>query len=361
MIRAVEQAYRGRGHVSPNPCVGCVIVKHGRVISEGYHEKFGEPHAEINALKRAGAQAKGATVYLTLEPCTHWGKTPPCAPQLIQAGVRKVIVGVLDPNPQVRGRGIRALKKSGISVEVGVEKAACESLMRAYLTWRRKGRPFVVLKMAMTLDGKIAAKTGDSRWITNPTSRKLVHQMRTETDAILVGAGTVLRDNPSLTSHGKGRNPIRIVLDPLFQTSVKSRIFQGHSAPTCLFVHKENPSTERILRNRGVRIIKFPYKNGAFNLKTILRFLSKNNVSQLLIEGGGETSWAFIKEKMVDELWFFIAPKIAGGARSITPVEGVGVPRIAAAIPLGPLSVERCGRDLLVRARVEKQHVHRHR
>ena len=308
MQRALELAARGRGSVSPNPCVGCVVVKNGRIVGEGYHHRYGGPHAEILALKEAGPNAKGATLYVTLEPCTHWGKTPPCAPEVAHSGVKQIFIAMKDPNPIVSGKGVRALQQAGLRVRVGTQKAAAENLNRGFVTWMTKKRPHVIFKIAMTLDGKIATRTGDSKWISNDASRRLVHKLRAESDAVLIGSRTALTDKPSLTSHGAGRNPMRFVV-----TS------SGRSG-------------------RGKRL----------SARQILHELARHNVSQLLLEGGGETAWPFIKENLIDEMYVFIAPKIVGGKTAPTPVGGTGFAKIQQALKLNSISVTRIGDDMLV-------------
>ncbi len=306
MQRALELAARGKSSVSPNPCVGCVIVKNGKIVGEGHHEEFGGPHAEVIALRKAGPLAAGATAYITLEPCTHWGKTPPCAPIVINAGIKRVIIAMKDPNPIVSGNGIAELRKARIKTEVGIEEKAARHLNRSYILWMTEKRPYVVLKMAMTLDGKIASKAGESKWISSETSRRLVHKLRAESDAVLVGSRTAMLDKPTLTSHGHGRDPLKIILQR------------------------------------------------KTNLKTLLSSLATNNVAQLLVEGGGETAWRFVSENLVDELYFFIAPKILGGRDAISPVEGEGFKRIKDALPLHDLSVTRVEQDILVHAFTKK-------
>lgn len=298
----MELAARGRGWVSPNPLVGAVVARNGKIIGEGFHSKFGGPHAEVIALRQAGAKARGATLYVTLEPCTHWGKTPPCAPLVVESRVRRVVIAMKDPNPIVSGRGVQALRKAGIRTEVGVEEAAARHLNRSYIVWRTKHRPHVVLKMAMTLDGKIATASGESKWISNEAARRLSHRLRAESDAVLVGARTAALDKPALTSHGMGRDPRRLLL------------------------------------KKGV------------DLKPYLRSLAKDGVSQLLVEGGGETAWKFVAGKFVDEIYFFIAPKILGGRNAVSPVEGAGFRRIKDALPLHRVSVSRVQDDILVHA-----------
>ncbi len=282
------------------------MVKNGEIIGEGFHQKFGGPHAEVHALRAAGTRAKGATLYVNLEPCSHWGKTPPCVLALVNAGIRTAVVAVKDPNPIVSGRGIAALRKAGIKVIMGVEQMAARELNRSFITYMTKKRPYVLLKMAMTLDGKIATAKGDSKWISNEHSRKLGYMLRAGSDAVLVGVRTARIDKPRLTSHGQGRDPMKIVL------------------------------------KRGVK------------LKPYLATLAKNGISRLMVEGGGETAWKFVKERFVDEIYFFIAPKILGGRKSISPVEGEGFQHISKALPLHNVNVVRIKDDILIHAFTRK-------
>lgn len=349
MQRAISLALKGKGWVHPNPLVGCVLVKNGRVIAEGYHGRFGGPHAEQVALAKAGSAARGSTAYVNLEPCVHWGKTPPCAPALVSAGVREVHVAIKDPNPKVSGRGISFLRRSGIRVLVGTEKEAAAHLNRSFLTWMATGRPYVILKMAMTLDGKIATRSGDSKWVSSASSRQLVHRLRADSDAVLVGATTAQNDNPELTSHGKGRNPVRIVLDPQLRTSPRLKLYRPASTPTWLISTKRHHAREAALQKSGHELVKVDQKKGSINLKIFLNYLGKHSVSQLLVEGGGETAWRFISNKLVDEIYWFIAPKIAGGREAVTPVEGSGFAKMMQALALKSYSVARLGPDIVIK------------
>jgi diaminohydroxyphosphoribosylaminopyrimidine deaminase/5-amino-6-(5-phosphoribosylamino)uracil reductase len=295
-------AERGAGRVSPNPLVGCVIARNGRKIAEGWHESFGAPHAERIALRKAGSRAQGATLYANLEPCCHWGKTPPCTDAVIQAGIKRVVAAIKDPNPLVAGQGLARLQRHDIAVSVGVLSAEAAHINRAFMKWIRTGTPYVTLKTAMTLDGKICTKTGASRWISSPESRTWVHQMRARVDAVMVGARTARRDHPSLTSHGQGRNPLRIIV------------------------------------------------KGRANLKEFLQKLGQRNVSHVLVEGGGTLNASLIKNRLVDELIFFVAPKIFGGESALTPVEGQGISRPGQAWNLRWDLCTRIGNDLMIRA-----------
>jgi len=349
MQRALLLAARGKGHVNPNPLVGCVIVRQGKIVGEGTHEVFGGPHAEVNALKKAWGHAKGATLYINLEPCTHWGKTPPCIPILIQAGIKEVHIATLDPNPLVAGKGVAALRRAGIKVRVGLEKVAAARLNRPFLTWMKKKRPYVILKMAMSLDGKIATHKGDSRWISSPASRRLVHKLRAESDAVLVGANTAVRDNPYLTAHGAGRDPLRIVLDPHLRTRPNLRVYGEEGRTMIITASSSNPEKIKILESKGVQILRTPLNKGRIKLKEVLRLIAKYDVSQLLVEGGGNTAWSFVREGLVDEILFFVAPIMIGGVNAITSVEGEGFARIKNSFRLNLVSVGRIGNDILIK------------
>lgn len=316
-------AKKGFPGALPNPLVGCVIVKNGRVISKGYHKKFGGPHAEIEALKKAGHRAKGATLFVSLEPCSHWGKTPPCCKAIVKAGISHVVTSMTDPNPQVNGKGFRYLKNHGIKVEIKPDREA-EALNLPFVTQATKKRPYIVLKAAMTLDGKITDFKGHSKWITDATSRELARKLRGYFDAILVGANTVVTDNPELTSHDYGRNPMRIILDPRNKIPKNSKVLKDGKAPT---LHINKP----------------------FQLRALLKDLAQKNIQSLLVEGGGTTHAHFVEAGLFDELFYFVAPKILGGKTSKTPVEGLGLP-IANAIKLGKIEASRLNETLIIRA-----------
>jgi len=349
MQRALFLAAKGNGRVSPNPCVGCVIVNKNRIVGEGYHQRFGGPHAEPLAFRKAGAKARGGTAYITLEPCTHWGKTPPCLPLVIASGVRNVVVAMKDPNPRVAGKGISGLRKAGIRVQFGIGEEASRFLNRAYITWMTKKRPYTILKMAMTLDGKTATAKGESRWITSAASRALVHRLRAESDAVLVGANTAILDNPQLTSHGAGRNPMRIVLDPQLRSSSRLQIYRDGKAPTLLVTSAKTPEAKLLkFRNQSIQILKESLKVGSFELRKVLRDISKMRVSKLFIEGGQETAWRFLRQGLIDEIYLFVAPLLLGGQASKGVLGGEGWPGIAQARRVSNLSISRIGPDILI-------------
>jgi len=344
-------AERGAGRVSPNPLVGCVIARNGRKISEGWHESFGGPHAERMALRKAGVRAKGATLYANLEPCCHWGKTPPCADAVLQAGIKRVVAAIKDPNPLVAGRGLARLKRHGIGVSAGVLAAEAAHLNRAFIKWIRTGTPYVTLKTAMTLDGKICTKTGESRWISSPESRAWVHRMRARVDAVAVGAHTALRDNPRLTSHGQGRNPLRIIIDSRLTMRPAARVFNGEAPAILATVRKAPAGKLALFEHKDVKIIACSAeRSGGVNLKELLKTLGKMFIAHLLVEGGGSLNASFVENRLMDEMYVFVAPKIFGGEKARTPVEGTGVSSPREAWNLRWDHCRRIGPDFLIRA-----------
>jgi len=352
---ALKLAITAKGKTSPNPLVGAVIVKNSRIIGKGYHKKAGEPHAEINALNMAGGRARGATLYLNLEPCAHFGRTPPCTKRIISSGIKKVVAAMIDPNPLNCGQGVKGLRKAGIKVKVGVLEEDAKKINEAYTKYITTKRPFVILKTAMSLDGKIATKTGDSKWITNKPSRKYVHKLRSEVDAILVGIETVLRDDPRLTVRISDiryqisdRNPIRVVVDSRTRIPLGAKVL-NKEAPTIVATTKF-ASKKRIktLRNKGVKVLVIREKDKKVNLKELLKRLGELGITSLLVEGGGKINASFLENGLVDKVLFFIAPKMIGGEEALTPVEGEGIERIKDAIKLKDISVKRFGEDVLI-------------
>ncbi len=332
-------AASGVGLVSPNPLVGCVIVNDDRIVSEGYHERYGGPHAEVNALRAAGSKAHGATLYVTLEPCCHTGKTPPCADAVLQAGVSRVVMALGDPNPKVAGGGLARLRDAGVEVTVGVCEAEARRLNESFLHYIRTQRPFVTLKCAVTLDGKIATRTGTSRWITGGPARERVHYMRHAADALLVGVGTALQDDPQLTTRlpgGGGIHPLRIVVDSRLRLPVSSQL--AVVAPDCrtLIATSEWASTEkqRQLEDQGVEILRLPsYADGRVDIEALLATLGARGVADLLVEGGATLSATLLQRRLIDKLTVFIAPKIIGGD-GINVVAAFGAETMADALQL---------------------------
>ncbi|MGA2622655.1 MAG: bifunctional diaminohydroxyphosphoribosylaminopyrimidine deaminase/5-amino-6-(5-phosphoribosylamino)uracil reductase RibD [Bacteroidota bacterium] len=317
MAECLTLAVKGAGYVSPNPMVGAVIVKNGRIIGRGYHQQFGRAHAEVHALKNARDRVRGATLYVNLEPCNFYGKTPPCTDAIISSRISRVVVGTIDENPVVAGKGIHRLRRAGIIVTVGVLEDECRKLNESFFKFIRHHTPFVTLKVAQTLDGKIADERGTSKWITNRMSRALVHQMRSRYDAVLVGARTVIVDNPQLTVRKvKGRNPVRIILSKSLEVSPEAKVFSGNGE-RILFTDPrtagQHAARRRQLVKRGTEIIDIPAdRNGKFPIPRILESLGRRGISSLLVEGGASTYSAFLHQRCVDKILFFVAPKVLG-------------------------------------------------
>ncbi|MBN1384155.1 MAG: bifunctional diaminohydroxyphosphoribosylaminopyrimidine deaminase/5-amino-6-(5-phosphoribosylamino)uracil reductase RibD [Elusimicrobia bacterium] len=320
MKLALQLAEKGRGWVSPNPMVGCVIVRNGNVISTGYHEYFGGAHAELDALKKCKpGQAKGADMYVNLEPCCHYNKkTDPCVPLIIKSGIKNVIIAMKDPNPLVSGKGTRQLKISGIQCKTGILQEEAEQLNESYIKFITKKIPFVTLKMAFSADGKTKTSTGDSKWISSDSSRKIVHTLRSTTDAVLVGINTVLKDNPELTSHGTGKNPVRVILDENLKIPLSSNVINGPGITVIAASKRANKQKKLKLREIGTKMLEIPLKNtGYLNLKKLLIELGKLDISSLLVEGGETIARSFLAEKLVDKIMFFFCPKITAGAKKM--------------------------------------------
>ena len=334
MKRALDLARRGKGRTSPNPLVGAVIVKAGQVVGEGYHQKAGTPHAEIHALHAAGANAKGATLYTNLEPCCHWGRTPPCTEAVIQANIAQVYIAEVDPNPSVAGKGIRQLQAAGITVHVGLCAEEAARLNEIHTKYIQTGKPFVILKTAMSLDGKIATASGESQWITAEASRQCGHEIRDTVDAILVGIGTVIRDNPALTTrlrHRAGQDAIRIVLDSRGRTSTKAHIFNPESGAGVIVAVTPDapPQNVEALRTAGAEVVIVPEVHGRVSFKHLIEVLGEREITSVLIEGGGEINASAITAGVVDKVMCFVAPKLIGGRKAPGPIGGDGVPSLS--------------------------------
>ena len=346
MRLALKLARKGIGKTSPNPNVGAVVVKNGRLIGKGYHKKFGGPHAEVFALQEAGEAARGASLYVTLEPCFHFGKTPPCVDLIIARGLKRVVIATPDPNPLVNGKSIQKLKKSGIDVTVGIEQEKAQQLNEAFFKFMQIGLPFVTLKIAQTLDGKIATPAGDSRWVTCEASRKLVHRWRAQTDAVLVGIGTVLQDDPELSVRlVKGRNPKRVILDPNLIIPPGAKVLSSTSlSETLVVTANENAEKIRLLKNKGATVV-FLEKNadGLFDLSQLLKRLVEHKIISVLVEGGSGIFSSFLKQKAFDRLFVFQAPKIAGAG--LGPFDGITFQEMREAIPLKFQKQRRVGED----------------
>jgi diaminohydroxyphosphoribosylaminopyrimidine deaminase/5-amino-6-(5-phosphoribosylamino)uracil reductase len=337
MQEALALAERGRGYVEPNPLVGAVIVRDERLVGEGWHQRFGEAHAEINALDRAGEAARGATLHVTLEPCCHRGKTPPCTEALIGAGIRRVVAAMVDPFAEVAGRGMAQLQAAGIKVEVGLGESEARRLNAPYLKLLSTGRPYVHAKWAMTLDGKIATRTGDSKWISNESSRRLVHTLRGRMDAIVVGIGTVLADNPRLTARPPGpRTPMRIVLDTHCRLPPTSELARTARETPVLVVTGDESVREHASRLQalGCGWLPLPLRETRPCLNTLLEELGRKRLTNVLVEGGSEVLGSFLDIGEIDEVHVFITSRLAGGAKAKTAVGAHGVDRLADALKL---------------------------
>jgi len=348
-------ARRGLGKTSPNPAVGAVLVRGRKIIGEGWHRKAGGPHAEVFAFR--GVDARGATLYVTMEPCCTFGKTPPCTDAIIAAGVKRVVVAALDPNPKHNGRGLKILRRAGIRVEHGLLADEATAMNEAFNKWITTGLPFVIAKAAMSLDGKIATRTGDAKWITSEVARREGHTLRAKVDAVMVGANTVVRDDPQLTlRHGVlGKQPLRVVVDARGRTPTSARLFNDvHRKRTLVLTTKLSPARwRRYIGNLGIELFTVPEKSGRVDLRAGLKSVGKRNVTSVLIEGGGELLGSAFDAKLVDKAQFFYAPIVIGGRKAITAVAGEGVAKVKRAIRLEDCRWKRLGNgEMLFEARV---------
>ncbi|MDI6857263.1 MAG: bifunctional diaminohydroxyphosphoribosylaminopyrimidine deaminase/5-amino-6-(5-phosphoribosylamino)uracil reductase RibD [Dehalococcoidia bacterium] len=360
MRRALELARQALGSTSPNPAVGAVVVKGGRVVGQGYTQPPGGPHAEIVALREAGNAARGSVLYVTLEPCCHEGRTGACTKAIIDAGVREVRFSHIDPDPNVSGRGKQALEEAGIAVRVGEGEAEARRINEAYIKHRATGLPFVIAKFAVSLDGKIAATSGDSRWVSSPESREWAHRQRTQIDAIIVGVRTVLVDDPELTARPGGsaegaRQPLRIVADSRGRTPERARVLSGPAKTLIVTTRRSRASWRRAMTAKGAEVLVAPSYRGKTDLLELLRELGRRPVLSLLVEGGGGLLGGFFDRGLVDKVQAIIAPMIIGGERSPTAVAGRGARRMDEALRLREVAVERLGSDLLVTGYVSEQ------
>ena len=364
MKEALSLALKREGLTSPNPLVGAVIVKGNKVIGTGFHKKAGSPHAEIVAIKSAGQKAQGSTLYINLEPCNHYGRTPPCVPEIIKAGIKRVVIGMQDPNPLVNGKGIEKLKSEGIDVQCGILEENAKRINETYIKYITERVPFVVLKWAMSLDGKIATSTGDSRWISHPASREFTHRLRGKFDAVLIGIETLLKDNPHLTTHGVGiKEPKRIIIDskgripldcnllsPLFRSAKQSSGDKQTAGGSIIIATTNKISKEKIegLGKLGGEIIVVPSEKGRVSLKNLMVELAKREITSVLVEGGGNIIASFLEDGLADKFIAFISPMIIGGKNAVSPVEGEGVKKIINAIPVHNFSTRKIGEDIVV-------------
>lgn len=353
MNRAMELAARGSGSTSPNPLVGAVIVKEGKIIGEGWHEKAGEPHAEINAIRNASEDVEDSTIYVNFEPCSHYGRTPPCAAELVRRRFKRVVVAMEDPNPLVAGRGIKLIRDSGIQVDVGIHRLKALMLNDIFIKHITRKLPFILLKAAMTLDGKTATRTGDSKWISGELSREYVHHLRNRYSSILVGLNTVMKDNPELTARLEGVeniNPIRIIMDSKGRIPVDAKVLEIEKGKRTIIAATEDMAEEkkRCLERKGAEVIITDKKDGKVNIRYLMEELYKKGIDSILLEGGGTAAASFIEEGLIDKAAFFIAPVIIGGRAAPTPVMGSGVEFIRDGIKLKYQRVSTIGQDVLV-------------
>lgn len=356
MREALRIAKNAVGRTSPNPLVGAVVVKDGVIVAEGWHRRAGTPHAEVHALKMAGELARGATVYVTLEPCSHYGRTGPCAKVLVEAGVARVVVAMMDPNPKVAGKGLQILKEAGIEVECGLLEGEAKKLNEVFLKWITKGMPFVALKTAMSLDGKIATATGESQWISNEYSRLRTHQLRDCYDGIMVGINTALKDNPSLTTRlpdRAGKNPVRIVVDSKGRLPLDSQLVTDGKAQTIAAVSGLAAAANiAALEAAGVKVIVAG--DDKVDLRVMLEKLAEEKICSVLVEGGGWLNFSLLEEGLVDKVYAFVAPKLIGGRDALTPVEGAGFRQLSQAVELTDTEAELIAGDVLITGSVAR-------
>ncbi|WP_061857772.1 bifunctional diaminohydroxyphosphoribosylaminopyrimidine deaminase/5-amino-6-(5-phosphoribosylamino)uracil reductase RibD [Clostridium colicanis] len=355
MKRAIELSKKGIGYTYPNPLVGAVIVKDDRIIGEGYHAEYGGPHAEINALKNAKEDVTGATMYVTLEPCSHYGKTPPCVNAIVKSGIKKIVIGMKDPNELVSGRGIEILLKNGIEVEVGILEEDVKKLNEIFIKYITTKQPFCIMKTAMTLDGKIATVTGDSKWISNELSREYVHEIRHRVSGVMVGIGTVLKDNPLLTTrlkNKKGRDATRIVVDTKGRIPLEARVLnlnKDSDAKTIIALTElARKEKLKVLKDMGADIIVTPIKDNKVDLKYLMKALGDRGIDSVLLEGGGTLNYSALNEGIVDKVISFISPKIIGGDKAKSPVGGMGIRHIDDAIKLQDIKVFQLNEDVVI-------------
>jgi diaminohydroxyphosphoribosylaminopyrimidine deaminase/5-amino-6-(5-phosphoribosylamino)uracil reductase len=357
---ALKLAEKGRGRVSPNPLVGALVVKGEHVVGQGYHARYGDQHAETKALEEAGSEAKGATIYINLEPCCHHGQTPPCVDEIIKARISKAVISIKDPNPIVNGKSIEILKNKGIEVKLGVLEKTASKLNEFFFKYITTSTPFVTLKSGMSLDGKVATKTGESRWVTSDISREYVHQLRNQMDATLVGIETILRDNPRLTTrlkNSKGRDPIRVVIDSLLRIPIRMRIFTQESDAGNIIITTINAPIDRIkkIESSGAKVLFVkPKGKNRVDMQAMVEELGKLQITSLLIEGGPGINASAIQEGIVDKVIMFIAPIIIGGKIAPSAIQGDGIARLEEAVRIRNIKTKRLGDDLMIEGYVEK-------
>ncbi|MGY0400733.1 bifunctional diaminohydroxyphosphoribosylaminopyrimidine deaminase/5-amino-6-(5-phosphoribosylamino)uracil reductase RibD [Carnobacterium jeotgali] len=354
---ALDLARKGKGWTTPNPLVGAVIVKGGRVIGQGYHQKYGQPHAEVNAIASAKEDVTGATLYVTLEPCSHFGKTPPCSDLLIDKNIKRVVVGTLDPNPLVAGKGIERLRSNGIEVVTGVLEEESQKLNEIFIKYIVTKEPFVVMKNAMSLDGKIATVTGESQWISGESSRKQVHSLRHELAGIMVGIETIIKDDPQLTSRTlNSRNPIRIVVDSQLRIPIASKVLTQQDKAKTIVATTRRANKEKLdtLKQMDIEVLVTKEKGGRVDLKELMKLLGAKGIDSILLEGGANLNFSALEEGIVDKIQSYIAPKIIGGKEAKTAVEGAGVHSLKNAFQIDRMTPVMVGEDLFVEGYIIK-------
>jgi diaminohydroxyphosphoribosylaminopyrimidine deaminase/5-amino-6-(5-phosphoribosylamino)uracil reductase len=350
MQKAYRLALRAKGQTSPNPMVGSVIVKGRRIIGEGWHRRCGFDHAEVDALKKARGSVSGARMYVTLEPCYHYGRTPPCVDQLITSGIREVFIGMKDPNPRTNGRSIAKLRRAGIKTRVGFLRDELEAMNEAFIKYTKKRMPFIVAKSAQSLDGKIALANGESQWITSEAARRFAKNMRDEFDAILVGINTVLKDNPRLNGNRKNKKLKKVILDSTLKIPLRARLFSGVQPADCIIATTAKASDRKkaALCKLGVPVIVCPQRGGWVDLKWLFKELAKREITSILVEGGAHTIGSALRERLVDKMFIYIAPKIFGDQKALSSVVGIKAVHVGKAIQLKKAMYQNIGDDILV-------------
>lgn len=357
MKLALGLAEKARGRVNPNPMVGGVIVKGDQIIGRGYHKSYGGAHGEINAFENAREDVEGATIYINLEPCSHYGKTPPCVDKIIEKKIGRVIIGCLDPNPLVGGKGVEKLRKSGIEVVTGILEEECKALNEVFMKYIIEKKPFVTMKVAMSLDGKIATKTGESKWITNSKSRENVHRLRDEVSGIMVGVNTVIADNPELTSRVKnGRNPIRIIVDSKLRIPLDSKVLKNQEEAKTIIAttNKADMEKKKRIEQKGVKVLIIKSLEGRVDLEDLMLRLGEEKIDSILLEGGSTLNFSALDQSIVDKVQVYIAPKIIGGEKSKTPVGGRGIEALGDGFQLKDISYRRLDEDLLIEGYIRR-------
>lgn len=348
MQKAIDLALKGKGKTSPNPLVGAVIVKNDKIISEGYHRRCGADHAEVVALKRAGQKAQNAKLYVNLEPCHHFGRTPPCVDAIIKGKIKEVVIGMKDPNPRTNGKSIRKLQNKGIRTRMGILNEECQRTNEVFTKYIKKKMPFVVAKTAQTLDGKIATAKGESKWITSQQARNFSRRLRNEFDAILVGVNTVIHDNPRLTASRKAKNLKKIVLDSNLKISPKAQLFKNTNPSDIFLATTKKASKKKIkaFQKKGIHVLIDPKSKSQIRLKWLFKEFAKHGITSILIEGGAQVIGSALKERLIDKMYVYIAPKIIGDHKALSSINGVQASTLSNAVRLQDLNVQKIGNDI---------------